>query len=223
MKYLALITCSLFLFSCKGTDKEKENIIRLVSEWQGKMIVFPPDLVFTRYATDTVDYQTPESEYKVLIYIDSLGCMGCSLQLPKWKELIAYTDSLTGASVPFLFFFHPNERGKKEIYFLLESDKFDRPVCIDTEDDLNRLNHFPAVAAFQTFLLDRENKVAVIGNPVSGPAVRKLYLKQIQGTNNQGTASVGKKGKNLALHWFGGQKPMSLITKKGGALLGKSI
>jgi hypothetical protein len=58
--------CLLFLpvlFSCRG-DGKKANIIRLVAEWQGKVNVFPQNPVFTIYATDTVDYQIPESEYK---------------------------------------------------------------------------------------------------------------------------------------------------------------
>lgn len=156
MKCFALIICSLFLFSCKGTNKEKEYITHLVSEWQGKEIVFPSVPVFIRYSTDTVDYQIPKEEYKVSIYTDSLGCTGCSLQLSKWKELIAYTDSLTGESIPFIFFFHPKDRGNKEIYVLLELDNFDHPICIDTEDELNRLNRFPAAAAFHTFLLNKK-------------------------------------------------------------------
>jgi hypothetical protein len=103
------------------------------------------------------------------------------MQLPKWKELIAYTDSVTDGRVPFLFFFHPKDR--KEMYYLLETDRFDRPVCIDTEDELNRLNRFPPDMTFQTFLLDKENKVSVIGNPVSNLSVKELYLKQLSGQN----------------------------------------
>ena len=40
------------------------------------------------------------------------------------------------------------------------------PVCIDIDDQLNKLNKFPADITFQTFLLDKDNKVAVLGNPV---------------------------------------------------------
>jgi hypothetical protein len=55
------------LVSCQSADKKrKDEITRLVSKWQGKEIVFPKDITFTRYATDTVDYRIPESEYKVL-------------------------------------------------------------------------------------------------------------------------------------------------------------
>ena len=37
---------------------------------------------------------------------------------------------------------------------------------------------------FQTFLLDKDNKVVVIGNPIHNLAVRDLYLKEIAGIEN---------------------------------------
>ena len=154
----------------------------MVSEWQGKQIVFPENSIFTRYLTDTTDYQIPQSEYKVLIYVDSIGCTSCKLQLHKWKELIEYTNSVTQNKVPFLFFFHPKDA--KEIRYLLKRDGFDHPICIDLDDRLNKLNKFPADMTFQTFLLDKNNKVAVLGNPVHNTAVKDLYLKQITGKDN---------------------------------------
>jgi hypothetical protein len=176
IRLLSLISLLLLFFSCKGNDNRKE-VARLVAEWQGKEIAFPDEMIFTRYLTDTIAYQMPESGYKVLVYVDSIGCTSCKLQLSKWKELIACTDSVTGGTVPFLFFFHAKD--PKEINYLLKVDKFDLPVCIDKEDRLNRLNKFPSDITFQTFLLDKDNKVAVIGNPVHNLAVRDLYVKQI--------------------------------------------
>ncbi|MDR2968690.1 MAG: DUF1573 domain-containing protein, partial [Tannerellaceae bacterium] len=58
-------------------------------------------------------------------------------------------------------------------------ERFDFPVCIDLKDELNKLNLFPSDMTFQTFLLDKDNKVAVIGNPVHSLSVKDLYLKQI--------------------------------------------
>ena len=178
--YILLITA---FFSCDNEQKEKEKqILQLVNEWQGKQIVFPENAIFTRYLTDTTDYQIPQSEYKVLIYVDSIGCTSCKLQLHKWKELIEYTNSVTQNKVPFLFFFHPKDA--KEIRYLLKRDGFDRPICIDLDDRLNKLNKFPADMTFQTFLLDKNNKIAVLGNPVHNTAVKDLYLKQITGKDS---------------------------------------
>ena len=37
---------------------------------------------------------------------------------------------------------------------------------------------------FQTFLLDKNNKIVVLGNPIHNTAVKDLYLKQITGKDN---------------------------------------
>ena len=153
MKYLNLIILLLFLLACQ--DKKKDEIKHLVSEWQGKEIRFPKDMVFARFATDTVDFTLPKSPHKVLVFVDSIGCTSCKLQLHRWKELIQYTDSITQGTVPFLFFFQSDD--KKEIRYLLKKDNFDKPICLDQSDKLNELNHFPADGRFQTFLLDKYN------------------------------------------------------------------
>jgi hypothetical protein len=71
-------------------------------------------------------------------------------------------------------------------------DGFDMPVCIDVEDQLNRLNRFPSDMTFQTFLLDRDNKVVVIGNPIHNLAVKELYLKRIGGQSDNSEAEQVK-------------------------------
>jgi len=174
-RILQLISIILFFFSCKETDRER--ITRLVNEWQGKEIQFPKDMVFTKYAVDTVDWQIPESDYKVLIYIDSIGCTSCKLQLDQWERLISQVDSLTKKSVSFIFIFHP--KNLKELQYILRGYNFDIPIYADIDDLLNKTNKFPANNNFQTFLLDKDNKVLTVGNPVYNMAVKELYLKQI--------------------------------------------
>ena len=43
---------------------------------------------------------------------------------------------------------------------------------------------FPADITFQTFLLDKDNKVAVLGNPIHNTAVKDLYMRQITGKDS---------------------------------------
>ena len=70
--HLLILTILLSLCtSCREGDQER--VARLVQEWQGKEVVFPEGLVFTRFVKDTVDYRIPESDYKVLVYVDSVG------------------------------------------------------------------------------------------------------------------------------------------------------
>ena len=52
---------------------------------------------------------------------------------------------------------------------------------MDENDSFNKLNHFPSDMTFQTFLLNRNNKVLAIGNPIHNPKIRELYVKIIRG------------------------------------------
>ena len=172
---LIILLLTIFLSACQ--DKQKEIITLLVKEWQGKQILFPENMVFTRFASDTTNFVIPTSDYKVLVFVDSIGCTSCKLQLSRWKEFIRYTDSISQKNIPFLFFFQFDDQW--EIHSLLIRENFDKPICLDRSDSLNQLNHFPNDIRFQVFLLDKNNKVVVIGNPVHNPNVKELYLEEI--------------------------------------------
>lgn len=180
-KQLYILLLLSLLTACQENNKEKFAL--LVQEWQGKEIVFPQNMAFTRFVTEPVDYRIPDAEYKVLVYVDSVGCTSCKLQLPKWQELIAHVDSATNGNIPFIFVFQSKD--DRELRYILKRDNFDRPVCIDRNNRFDELNQFPQDITFQTFLLDKDNKVKVIGNPVHNLAVRDLYLKQITGIQYQ--------------------------------------
>ena len=51
----------------------------------------------------------------------------------------------------------------------LRINKFNHYVFIDEKDSLNQLNAFPANEAFHTLLLDKNNKVLAMGNPIHNP------------------------------------------------------
>lgn len=174
--FYMILVCALL--ACK--ESETERITNLVKSWQGRTMYFPVDAELLSFGGDsTYKYSIKRTDYAIVSYVDSIGCMSCKLQLPEWEKLIATVDSVSGGTVPCLFFFHPSN--KKELVSLLKRVHFTYPVCIDETDSLNRLNHFPSDMMFQTFLVDRDRKVVGIGNPVHNPKVKQLYLDIISG------------------------------------------
>ena len=179
--FITLIMCVWMLASCQ--ESNKEAMLRLVNEWNGKEIKFPAHSVFTIQGKDTVDFPYKGADYKVVTYVDSAGCTSCKLQLNRWKDLVEEVDSLTDGAVPFLFYFQTKDL--KELRYLTRREGFTYPVCFDEKDELDALNRFPDEMMFQTFLLDKENKVVAIGNPVHNPKVKELYLKVMTGKGGQ--------------------------------------
>ena len=221
-KIVTLIMCVWMLASCQ--ESREEAMRRLVNEWNGKEIKFPSRSVFTIQGKDTVDFEFVDADYKVVTYIDSVGCTSCKLQLPRWKQLIEEVDSLTGGSVPFLFYFHPKDL--KELRYYTRRDDFTYPVCFDEKDELNQLNQFPSDMTFQTFLLDKGNKVVAMGNPVLNPKVKELYLSLVTGNrSSQSSRQTTQVSVNQTELDFGAfpkeekQERSFLLTNTGNGLL----
>ena len=175
MRTIFIFVYILLFVSCQNSDKSR--IARMIDEWDGKEIIYPDDLVFTTMGEDTAKWFLKDSRYTIVTYADSIGCMGCKLKLPAWKDFISYLDSVSDHAVKVIFILHP--RDEKEMAHLIKYNNFLYPVCLDTNDSFNKINKIPSNLAFQTFLLDNKNKVIAIGNPIHNPNVRPLYLNLI--------------------------------------------
>jgi len=180
MNKATLFLTSLLLFGITACKENREaHITRLVQEWSGKEIQFPEHPVFTIQGKDTVEAPTDTLPYKIVVYVDSTGCMSCRLQLVRWKEMMATLDSLAAGKTSLLFYLCPKDL--HEMQYILRRDAFRHPVCIDTTNAIQHLNHFPEEDNFQTFLVGKDNRVLAIGNPVHNPHVKDLYLSLISG------------------------------------------
>jgi hypothetical protein len=177
-----LLSVILFVsFQCKENKKHAEAS-RVVKEWMGKTIQFPEDAQCNILGKDTIPGLCSgafHKEYKILLYVDSSGCSSCRLRLFQWQQLIEEAGRLFEGSLSFLFFFQP--KNKQEMDFLFQRDKFAHPVFIDMNNTINRLNHFPPQEEYQCFLLDKGNKVLIVGNPTFNSKIWELYKEQISG------------------------------------------
>ncbi|MCD7972827.1 MAG: DUF1573 domain-containing protein [Candidatus Azobacteroides sp.] len=187
-----IVVCLIILaglYAC-STNEEREYIEELITEWSGKKINFPVGVETLQLTDDETSESTASSDppYKILIYTDSIGCMSCNLKLSVWKQLMEEADSLLDGKVEFLFYFHAVH--KKEIEYLLKTTDFTYPVYLDYENRIHKLNHFPEKMEYRTFLLDKDDKVVLIGNPALNPRIWELYVNTIAGEEKKVTGKV---------------------------------
>jgi hypothetical protein len=154
-----------------------------LTEWIGKEIQFPENFQCGFAGKDTVSTLCSDlfqAEYKILLYVDSAGCIDCELRLRDWKLLIDEFRSLnTDNKLSVLFFFYP--KNKKKLHLLFKRNQMDYPFFIDNDNAINQLNHFSKQIDYQCFLLDRNNRVLMMGNPILNHKIWDLYEKQIEG------------------------------------------
>lgn len=170
---LCILGVMFLLVSCNTRER---NQVQLVRAWQGKEIVYPDDFVYTVYGEDTI--KTPEKfQFQIFSYVDSIGCMSCKLKLGLWKSFIEELNAYYNVSILFVFQTEMSEETK----YILKRYNFNYPVVFNKGDAFIALNNLPADDNFRTFLLDKDNKVLAIGNPIHNLKVKELYLKIIQG------------------------------------------
>lgn len=208
IKYVLLLF--VILCSCKYT--EKDRISSLVKDLYGKNILFPKELNFTLLNGDTVNYVLSDSMYRIVHYVDSTGCISCKLKLFEWKRWITKLRSDFSEDINVIFVF--SNRNTKEMTDLLKREKFNYPFLLDTLDVFNHLNELPTDFSFHTFLLDKNNRVVAIGNPVHNPKIKDLYMNIIQGkaaSESEGIRTkVNIKSTDLSLGAFDWQQEQTV-------------
>jgi hypothetical protein len=172
MKIVFKIFLVVIVNCCNSQQKGIEKTVR---EWQGKEIEVPEQVEYKILGRDTLCSNFWNKPYKILTYIDSVGCSSCQMGLPYWREIIESFERHQ-LDVAVLFVIHSSN------YHLLNAElkasEFNYPVIYDYHNSFDKLNRFPP-APYRTFLLDKDNKVRLIGSPVESPQIWELYKKVI--------------------------------------------
>lgn len=150
---------------------------------ENREILFPSNSTFSIRGKDYANFQIPNSEYKIVSYIDSAGCMGCKLELPRWEGFMhEFNKFFPKTDLILLLYIFPKSRSDVEKLMLY--NHFPHPICIDQSDSFNKLNKLENGESYQTFLLDKNNKIIGIGNPIYNLSIKELYFKTIKHFNS---------------------------------------
>ncbi len=170
------VAIGLFVFVWGFACNADKDVHALVKYWTERKIEIPSQCVFVVNAVDTVVLDNKHI-FSIVNYIDSIGCIRCKSQLPTWKNFIDEIRSIFGDKISVMLFMHPHKL--VDAKYAIQKDTFPYPICIDLNDELNKLNHFPDDDRFRCFLLDENNRVVLIGNPVHNPKIKDLYIRTI--------------------------------------------
>lgn len=228
MNKVVLFLSFFILCSSCSLNHRQQKIAEEMVRWVGHEIYFPEELVYTVQLTDTLnDVMKQPHDYAIISYIDTTGCTSCEMKLPLWEKFmqkISTTDSIQINLCLILY-----ATNKNDIQYLLKYNEFKYPVCLDMENCFWKANQLPPVTMFHTFLLDKDNRIIALGNPVQNMKIEELYLKIIRGeTGNQEsetlpaltTVDVDRTEVNMGrFDWHGEQKAEFTLTNTGDSPL----
>lgn len=112
--------------------------------------------------------------YKYVIYIDSSLCSSCNInQLSLWNDLMVKMPNTS-----FIFIIAPHHiEDVKYICYCIENTDLKSPVYIDSDYQFLKCNpFFPKESLYHTVLLNNENEVILVGNPLRNPALENIAV-----------------------------------------------
>lgn len=167
---MTVMVVATALWSCSSGKVDYESAIL---EWTGKEIVFPDSMPLVGGGW----YVNEPADFTIVSYYDSAGCTSCRLRLTGWNRLMERIGSLSPFSVDLVMV---SVSGKeKEQEYILDREEFPYYFAVDRDDEFLKANVLPEERYLQTFLLDSENRIVVLGNPLDSPSLSRLYAKTL--------------------------------------------
>jgi uncharacterized protein YqiB (DUF1249 family) len=136
-----------------------------------------PDDVYTIGSKDVNSYNQT-AKFKILTYIDSTSCTSCKMKLDLWNHFLTELDSVYKSDVSFLMYVYSSNYA--DIQRILRLSDFKYSIFLDKYNHIAQMNLFEEDERFHTFLLDSNNRVIVVGNPVTNTKVACLYKQILQ-------------------------------------------
>ena len=173
MKYL-LIPISIILLSSCTKHPRKKQIGQLFST----EIILPDTSSLFNKALDSINLNIPA---KMVVYFDAETCASCALsRIWEWDEVSHITQASNG-KYQTLFIFTPKQKDLSTVKRVFQGMHMENKLVYidDRQDFITNNPTIPEDAMFHTFLLDRKNKIVLVGNPVHNEKLWELYKNTI--------------------------------------------
>ena len=167
--------CAL-LCTCKN---DTTRLHRQMENFAGSTVVIPEGIGRINYSDKEVDHRGKDA--LLVVYIDSVTCATCHIKgMFQYDEMITFgADSLLGYAPVFIF--SPRRIQYIDVMRALQFTGLNYPALIDENGLFPAANpQIPSDGRFHTFLLDKNGKVVLFGDPVNNPQLWELYKTTIK-------------------------------------------
>ena len=184
MKSLRFIALFILLTSCAKSPGKLDSleIKKSVKEWINRKLIFPDSLL--QLKNDTLSSVKTERfktrNLKIVTFISG-ECYSCVKTLNLWANLIDSLDRFDKIEfIPIILTFDTDQ--------FINDFYTDSPKTLELyiDQDLKFVTNYtlPNDFTLRTFLLNADNIVLLIGNPLYKNEVLKLYLEEIKSHEN---------------------------------------
>ena len=170
-----VLSALLVFFSCGNKRDFKDEILQM----QNRHVIL---------SLDSMDYRNIEKKImekqpvlKLVVYSDTLICSSCRLrEMQKWnpflKRMKHYKEDINA-----YFIFRPLAKDMDVFNFTMKALPPLCPIYVDTANVFLRNNpQIPNDPIMHTFLLDEDNNVLLVGNPLENEKIEELFWQIVE-------------------------------------------
>ena len=180
VRFLLIILVGIpFCIACddKSSTYEKE-IIRL----QSRPLCVPLEKM--KCMTSAVDSSLKNkfnAKIKLVVYTDTATCSSCALRkMHLWNGILTDLALYKGA-IQCCFIFRPLPKDMGAFRLAIKQITASAPLYVDSLGILEKVNpQIPSNPDLHTFLLDENNNVLVVGNPVCNENIEEMFLQIVE-------------------------------------------
>lgn len=164
--------CILVLVFCSCNNNDR--ISNEVRDLYGRKIAFPDGYVSLSYHDSVSVDSLLTKDVKLVSYIDNLPCTSCGVKmLHAWIEEVKEIDP----EVAYVIVVQTQE--KNVLFENIDSMRLPCPLMYYDTSVFGEANKLDILARNKTFLLNKENKIVLVGEPFGNEKLTQLYKKTI--------------------------------------------
>lgn len=165
------------------------NIMDQIKDLSGRKISFDFPLTWALRDSMSTGYRIrPDSGVKFIVLYDSTECSSCRVNMLNRYDDIFSLSKNEGANFVPIIIFSPAVKQIRDLKYDLKSSDFSYPIYIDSCHNFCKINSYiPSDSRLHAFLLNQNDEIVLVGNPINNPTLWKLYENTIRSLNNDGT------------------------------------
>lgn len=172
IRFKIILTILIVVFvSCKNKKVEDQ-----IFNWVGKKIRLIDTLpVYNSFDNTYCTFNSFNLEQeKIIIFING-NCFTCAEDLVLWKRIL---DEVKGKNVQVLIYLFITDFKVLEPY--LKKWNFSYPIILDRNNLFFTTNEISDKQLFQVMLLNENNTVIFVGNPLKDKNIENFYLNHLK-------------------------------------------
>ncbi len=178
MKRILCFLSVVLLIACDSQSNKNLKIENQINDFYGKSITFSDSLILiVKDNIQTISKSNLLANNNKIVTIVNGSCPSCLNEIAQWLDFHKCLNEKTGIDNLYFILTNIDYSYFKKIYS--QNIPFEFQIIIDEENIFIHDNILYGLNISNTILLDNENKIKFIGDPIGNEEISNIYLSII--------------------------------------------